>query len=118
MQAKVPFDRDTVEYIMGLDSSSDLAMLAECGVHVRPACARIFKAATVVLKKVAARGLSPRDAADILERNTLRKSTMEKMHRCVSALPAICLHDCLLPPCGCSGVSGAAWTAASACVAV
>lgn len=85
VQAKVPFDGDTVEYIMGLDSSSDLAMLADCGVHVRPACARIFKAATVVLKKVAARGMSPRDAADILERNTLRKSTMEKMHRCASA---------------------------------
>lgn len=78
----MPFDRDTVEYIMGLDAGGDLAMLAECGVRVRPACARVFKAATMVLKKVAARGLSPRDAADILERNTLRKSTMEKMHRC------------------------------------
>ena len=81
VQAEVPFDRDTVEYIMRLDAGSELVMLAEHGVHVRPACARIFKAATMVLKKVAARGLSPRAAADILERNTLRKSTMEKMHR-------------------------------------
>jgi hypothetical protein len=84
VQAQVPFDEDTTQYIANLDPDKDLALLRERGVPVRPQCARIFKAANMVLKKCASCGLSPKHASDIMERHTMRKSIMEKMHKCVA----------------------------------
>lgn len=78
----MPFDEDTTAFIAGLDPDRDLALLRQRGIRLRPASERIFKAANMVLKKVAAAGLPVKAAADVLERQTLRKSTMEKMHRC------------------------------------
>jgi hypothetical protein len=86
-QAAVPFDDETRTYIASINPEKDLEMLADAGIHIRPECARIFKAADMLLKRVAAAGLAPKDAADILERRTLRKSKMEKMHRCGPLLP-------------------------------
>ena len=80
----MPFDEDTTAFIARLDPDRDVALLRERGIRLRPASERIFKAANMVLKKVAAAGLPPKAAADILERQTLRKSTMEKMHRCAA----------------------------------
>jgi hypothetical protein len=86
VQARVPFDEATTKFIASLDPDKDLALLKDRDIFVRPECARIFKAANMVLKKVAARGLPPSAATDILERHSLRKSTMEKMHKCAIAL--------------------------------
>lgn len=80
-QAAVPFDDAMGEYIMQNDPDRDLGMLRESGIYISPESARIFKAADMLLKQIARRGLAPKDAADILERHTLRKSTMEKLHR-------------------------------------
>jgi hypothetical protein len=80
-QAAVPFDDAMREYIMQTDPVADLAMLRDRGIFISPESARIFKAADMLLKEIARRRLAPKDAADILERRTLRKSTMEKLHR-------------------------------------
>jgi hypothetical protein len=80
-QAAVPFDDKMKEYIMRTNPEKDLAMLGSKGIYISPESARIFKAADMLLKEIARRGLAPKDAADILQRNTLRKSTMEKLHR-------------------------------------
>jgi hypothetical protein len=85
MQARVPFDEETSKFIASLDPDGDLALLRERGVPMRPECARVFMAANMVLKKVAARGLTAMHAADIVERRTMRKSIMEKMHKCAAA---------------------------------
>lgn len=80
-QAAIPFDCEMREYIMQTNPEEDLAMLRDRGIYISPESERIFKAADLLLKQIARRGLAPKDAADILERRTLRKSTMEKLHR-------------------------------------
>lgn len=80
-QAAVPFDDEMREHIMQTNPEADLAMLADRGIVISPESARIFKAADMLLKEIARHRLAPKDAADILERHTLRKSTMEKLHR-------------------------------------
>lgn len=81
LQAHIPFDEETTKYIATLDPDKDLALLHARGIRLRPMCERIFKAANMVLKKVAAAGLPPKEAANILQRHMTRKSTMEKMHK-------------------------------------
>ena len=83
LQASVPFSEETCTFIDSLNPDHDLALLRERGIVLRPDCVRIFKAANLVLKKACAQGLSAAQAADIMERRTMRKSVMEKMHKCV-----------------------------------
>lgn len=85
LQARERFSPADREYIATLDSDRDLALLADADIPLRAACRRILRACTLVLQAVAARDLPPVAAADILERRTLRKSRMEKLHRCAAS---------------------------------
>ena len=80
----MPFDEETSAFIAALDPDRDLALLRDRDIRLRPECARVFKACNMVLKKVVARGLPAKAATDILERSTMRKSVMEKMHKCAA----------------------------------
>ncbi|CAI7791391.1 unnamed protein product [Closterium sp. NIES-53] len=50
-QAKQPLSEDVREYIAKLDAEADLALLQAGGWAVNGACARVFRAATLLLKK-------------------------------------------------------------------
>lgn len=81
-QAREPFDEATRSYIARLDSSRDLAMLSAHGIDLRPECARVLRVCTLVLKKSAARGLTPFQMGQILCREGMGKnqSPIEKLH--------------------------------------
>lgn len=80
-QARIPFDADTLKYVSALDADKDLALLDSQGVKLRPACVRVFKVCTTLLKKAAARGLSPYQIGCICSRQSATKSPLEKLHQ-------------------------------------
>ena len=83
-QAKAPFSDDSRAFIAGLSADRDLALLRERSIPLRPACARTFRATTLVLQRVAARGLSPYDVAVVMQRHAEEPSPLEVMHACGS----------------------------------
>ncbi|KAK8967891.1 hypothetical protein KSP40_PGU014546 [Platanthera guangdongensis] len=81
-QARQPFDSRTLDYIKSLDAEQDLSLLKFYGWEPSPECSRTLSISTMLLKKGAERGLTPRDIGDILCRQTVRKeSRMEEMIR-------------------------------------
>lgn len=61
-------DEATLAYIKALDAERDLAILAQHGLGIRPECARVLRVLTSLLKKAAARGMSPFDIGSIMSR--------------------------------------------------
>lgn len=55
----MPADEGARAYIEGLDAEKDLRVLAQHGLGIRPECARVLRVLTRLLKKAAARGLTP-----------------------------------------------------------
>ena len=80
-QARAPFDEDALKYIQALDSAKDLAVLASHGLMLRPECERVLSVCTMLLKKAAARGLTPFSIGNIMCREALTKSPLEKLHK-------------------------------------
>lgn len=62
----LPTDEATLAYIKALDAERDLAILAQHGLGIRPECARVLRVLTALLKKAAARGMSPFDIGSIM----------------------------------------------------
>jgi len=80
-QARAPFDTNTLKYIQSLDSARDLAVLASHGLMLRPECERVLSVCTMLLKKGAARGMTPFSIGNIMCREALTKSPLEKLHK-------------------------------------
>jgi len=80
-QARAPFDTNTLKYIQSLDSAKDLAVLASHGLMLRPECERVLSVCTMLLKKGAARGMTPFSIGNIMCREALTKSPLEKLHK-------------------------------------
>lgn len=80
-QARAPFDTNTLKYIQSLDSAKDLAVLASHGLMLRPECERVLSVCTMLLKKGAARGMTPFTIGNIMCREALTKSPLEKLHK-------------------------------------
>ena len=80
-QARAPFTEDTLKYIQNLDSAKDLAVLASHGLMLRPECERVLSVCTMLLKKAAARGMTPFAIGSIMCREALTKSPLEKLHK-------------------------------------
>lgn len=80
-QARAPFDEKTLKYIQSLDSAKDLAVLASHGLMLRPECERVLSVCTILLKKAAARGMTPFSIGSIMCREALTKSPLEKLHK-------------------------------------
>nr|XP_043639124.1 phosphatidylinositol 4-kinase gamma 3 [Erigeron canadensis] len=75
-QAQEPYSEATIEYISTLDAEQDLELLKFHGWEVPVACARIFRISTMLLKKGAARGLTPFAIGSIMCRETLKKESI------------------------------------------
>lgn len=80
-QAKVPFDKETSDYINRLDAQKDLEILAKNGLCLRPECARVFLVCTMLLKKALVLGLTPHQIAMIMSREAFNMSPLEKLHK-------------------------------------
>lgn len=80
-QAKVPFDKATIEYINHLDARKDLKKLAKNGLCLRPECARVLLVCTMLLKKAVGFGLTPQQIGLIMCRETSKMSPLEKLHK-------------------------------------
>ncbi|CAL8472363.1 g11906 [Coccomyxa elongata] len=87
-QARATFDEATLAYIEALDAERDLAILAQHGLGIRPECARVLRVLTALLKKAAARGMSPFDIGSIMCREGMGKSPLEKLHSRATAQAA------------------------------
>ncbi|KAI3866830.1 hypothetical protein MKX03_006720 [Papaver bracteatum] len=75
-QAKQPYPRDTIEYIMSLDAEADIALLKFHGWNVPLKCARTLRISTMLLKKGAERGFTPFTIGKIMCRATLKKESV------------------------------------------
>ncbi|KAL6533310.1 Phosphatidylinositol 4-kinase gamma 3 [Orobanche minor] len=79
-QAKQPFTPDEITYINSLDAEKDIELLRFYGWNVPDNCERVFRVATMLLKKGAERGLSPFAIGGIMCRETVKsESVIEKM---------------------------------------
>jgi hypothetical protein len=67
-QARQPFDERTRAYISRLDAERDVEVLRAHGLGLRSDCLRVLRVSTMLLKKAAARGLSPYQIACIMTR--------------------------------------------------
>ena len=74
-QACEPFNDETIEYIKSLDAEEDIKLLKFHGWELPPRCARVLRISTVLLKKGAARGLTPHDIGRILCRGTVNRAS-------------------------------------------
>ncbi|CAH2044286.1 unnamed protein product [Thlaspi arvense] len=75
-QAKEPYSSETLEYIKSLDSEQDIKLLRFHGWEIPPACARVLRISTMLLKKGAAKGLTPFAIGSIMCRETLKKESV------------------------------------------
>lgn len=80
-QAKVPFCKVALEYISSLDAERDLLILKSHGLHLRRECERVFRVCTMLLKKCASRGLTPKQIGQIMCRESFTRSPLEKMEK-------------------------------------
>ncbi|GMH41452.1 hypothetical protein BSKO_09362 [Bryopsis sp. KO-2023] len=80
-QAKVPFCKVALEYISSLDAERDLLILRAHGLHLRRECERVFRVCTMLLKKCAAKGLTPKQIGQIMCRESFTRSPLEKMEK-------------------------------------
>ncbi|EER88404.1 phosphatidylinositol 4-kinase gamma 4 [Sorghum bicolor] len=74
-QAREPFNDETIEYIKSLDAEEDIKLLKFHGWELPPRCARVLRISTMLLKKGAARGLTPHDIGRILCRETVNRGS-------------------------------------------
>ncbi|XP_057966833.1 phosphatidylinositol 4-kinase gamma 4-like [Malania oleifera] len=74
-QARQPYSPDTIDYIKSLDAEKDIELLKFYGWELPPECARTLRISTMLLKKGAARGLTPFSIGSIMCRETLNKSS-------------------------------------------
>lgn len=85
-QAKQPFNQDTVKYIAELDAEEDIRTLEANGVTLSKECHQIFRACTMLLKKAAARGLTPYDISKIMCRDAFEPSPLETLYQMAQAV--------------------------------
>ncbi|GJN34283.1 hypothetical protein PR202_gb22932 [Eleusine coracana subsp. coracana] len=74
-QAREPFTDETNAYIKSLDAEKDIKLLKFHGWELSPRCARVLRISTMLLKKGAARGLTPYDIGRILCRETVNRDS-------------------------------------------
>ncbi|TVU03142.1 hypothetical protein EJB05_51334 [Eragrostis curvula] len=74
-QAREPFNDETMAYIKSLDAEEDIKLLKFHGWELSPRCARVLRISTMLLKKGAARGLTPYDIGRILCRETVNRDS-------------------------------------------
>ncbi|CAN8252166.1 unnamed protein product [Cochlearia groenlandica] len=74
-QAKEPYTPETLDYIKSLDAEKDMELLRFHGWEIPPSCARVFRISTMLLKKGAAKGLTPFAIGTIMCRETLEKES-------------------------------------------
>ncbi|KAJ4877547.1 Phosphatidylinositol 4-kinase gamma 3 [Raphanus sativus] len=75
-QAKEPYSSETLEYIKTLDAEQDIELLRFHGWEIPSSCARVFRISTMLLKKGAAKGLTPFAIGSIMCRETLEKESV------------------------------------------
>lgn len=85
-QAKLPFDRETLEYIAELNAEEDIRTLEAQGVTLRDGCKQVFRTCTSLLKKGAARGLTPYEISNIMCREGFEPSPLETLFKVASAV--------------------------------
>ncbi|KAG2315231.1 hypothetical protein Bca52824_018353 [Brassica carinata] len=113
-QAKEPYSSETLEYIKTLDAEQDIELLRLQGWEIPPSCARVFRVSTMLLKKGAAKGLTPFAIRSIMCREKLEKesvieqiiynaeaivfseTTEDEFINTVSAIMDHCLDQCFL----------------------
>uniref|UniRef100_A0ACD5WWH3 Uncharacterized protein n=1 Tax=Avena sativa TaxID=4498 RepID=A0ACD5WWH3_AVESA len=74
-QAREPFSNEATEYIRSLDAEEDIKLLRFHGWELSSSCARVLRISTMLLKKGAARGLTPYDIGRILCRETVNRDS-------------------------------------------
>ncbi|PWA90080.1 phosphatidylinositol 4-kinase gamma 2 [Artemisia annua] len=75
-QAREPYSPEVLDYINTLDAEQDIALLSSYGWDLSLECARTFRISTMLLKKGAAKGLSPFAIGQIMCRETVDKESM------------------------------------------
>ncbi|KAL4377664.1 hypothetical protein GQ457_02G001190 [Hibiscus cannabinus] len=75
-QARQCYSPEMVEYIKSLDAEKDIALLKYLGWDMPPKCARTLHISTVLLKKGAARGLTPFVIGSIMCRENLNEESV------------------------------------------
>lgn len=75
-QAQQPYSAETIAYINSLDTEKDIELLKFHGWTLSPACARVLRISTMLLKKGAKRGLTPFAIGRIMCRETLKKESV------------------------------------------
>lgn len=75
-QARQPYSTETIKYIESLDAEADIRLLKLHGWDMPPDCARVFRVSTMLLKKGAAKGLTPFAIGSIMCRETLKKESV------------------------------------------
>jgi hypothetical protein len=74
-QARERFSDETTDYIRSLDAEEDIKLLKFHGWELSSSCARVLRISTMLLKKGAARGLTPYDIGRILCRETVNRES-------------------------------------------
>lgn len=75
-QAHKPFSPETVEYIKSMDAEEDIVLLKFYGWDIPLECARILRVSTMLLKKGAAKGLTPFAIGNLMCRETVIKESV------------------------------------------
>ncbi|VAI89118.1 unnamed protein product [Triticum turgidum subsp. durum] len=75
-QARERFSDETIAYIESLDAEEDIKLLRFHGWELSSSCARVLRISTMLLKKGAARGLTPYDIGRILCRETVNRDSV------------------------------------------
>ncbi|GMI69572.1 phosphoinositide 4-kinase gamma 4, UBIQUITIN-LIKE DOMAIN KINASE GAMMA 4 [Hibiscus trionum] len=75
-QARQSYSPEIVDYIKSLDAEKDIALLKYLGWDMPPKCARTLRISTVLLKKGAARGLTPFVIGSIMCRENLNEESV------------------------------------------
>ena len=78
-QSSMPFDEEMRAYINTLDVEKDLEKLRMHGIHLRMECELVFRVCNILLKLGAAKGLTAHDIGNIMCRQTMQQSILEKM---------------------------------------
>ncbi|GJV51807.1 hypothetical protein Tco_1447548 [Tanacetum coccineum] len=92
-QATKPFSQMECAYIETLSAEEDISILSTCGWNMPSANRRIFRAATMLLKRGAKKGWSPFKIGEMMSRSS-RSSDMESVIESVFAI----LHNETFPP--------------------
>ncbi|MBA0620649.1 hypothetical protein Godav_006348 [Gossypium davidsonii] len=75
-QARQSYSSETLNYIKSLDAEKDIALLKYLGWDIPSKCARTLRISTMLLKKGAARGLTPYAIGSIMCRENLNEESV------------------------------------------